>query len=72
VFQAYLSGADYPAIELIIADKRQRRRENPCILLSKQQRDPRVKIVHWPHPYNYSAINNFAAAQAGGPYLCLA
>lgn len=34
-------------------------------------RDPRVSVLGYDHPYNYSAINNFAAAQAKGHYLCL-
>lgn len=33
--------------------------------------DPRVRVLAYDHPYNYSAINNFAAAQARGEYLCL-
>ena len=23
-----------------------------------------LRVLRWPHPFNYSAINNFAAAQA--------
>jgi GT2 family glycosyltransferase len=33
--------------------------------------DQRVKLIKWPHKYNYSAINNFAASKAEKPYLCL-
>ncbi|WP_404711405.1 glycosyltransferase family 2 protein [Sphingomonas sp. MMS24-J13] len=33
--------------------------------------DPRVSVLRYDHPYNYSAINNFAAARAHGAYLCL-
>jgi GT2 family glycosyltransferase len=33
--------------------------------------DPRVSVLGYDHPYNYSAINNFAAAHARGEYLCL-
>lgn len=32
---------------------------------------PRIAILRYEHPYNYSAINNFAAATARGAYLCL-
>lgn len=33
--------------------------------------DPRVRVISWPHPYNYSAINNFAVCTARGSFLCL-
>lgn len=33
--------------------------------------DARVRIVSAPIPYNYSALNNLAVAQARGDYVCL-
>lgn len=33
--------------------------------------DPRVRVLRYPHPFNYSAINNFAAAEARGSILLL-
>lgn len=68
--EGVLHDTDYPAIELIIADNDS---VEPGTLdfLRQCARDPRVKIVRWPHPYNYSAINNFAVSRAGGPYICL-
>ena len=30
-----------------------------------------LRVLRYPHPFNYSAINNFAAAQARGEYLVL-
>lgn len=30
-----------------------------------------LRVLRYPHPFNYSAINNFAAAQARGEYLIL-
>ena len=29
----------------------------------------RIRLLRWPHAFNYSAINNFGAAQAKGKYL---
>lgn len=29
----------------------------------------RIRLLRYPHPFNYSAINNFAAGQAQGEYL---
>ncbi|PKA71776.1 GT2 family glycosyltransferase [Pseudomonas baetica] len=33
--------------------------------------NPKVRILRYPHPFNYSAINNFAASHARGEYLVL-
>ncbi|MBK5355234.1 glycosyltransferase [Pseudomonas sp. TH41] len=33
--------------------------------------DAKVRILRYPHPFNYSAINNFAVSQARGDYLVL-
>lgn len=65
-----LHGTDYPAIEMIIVDNDSMHQET-IDYFSEVQRDPRVKVISWPHPYNYSAVNNFAVAQASGPYICL-
>lgn len=65
-----LSDTDYPDFELIIVD-------NGSVepgthrYFETVTRDPRVRVLPYSAPYNYSAINNFAAAQAQGDYLCL-
>ncbi len=33
--------------------------------------DPRIRLLRWDHPFNYSAINNYAASKARGQYLLL-
>lgn len=65
-----LHNTNYPAIELIIVDNDSVEAET-LAFLTQCARDPRVKIERWAHPYNYSAINNFAVTRAGGPYICL-
>jgi GT2 family glycosyltransferase len=40
-------------------------------LLREIAADSRVRILRDPSPYNYSALNNRAAEQARGAYLCL-
>jgi GT2 family glycosyltransferase len=65
-----LHGTDYPAIELIIVDNDSVEPQT-LAFFAEMECDPRVKVVHWPHAYNYSAINNFAVGEASGPYLCL-
>lgn len=39
--------------------------------LDAVSRDARVRVLRYGRPYNYSSINNFAADQARGAYLCL-
>lgn len=65
-----LHSTDYPDLELIVADNGSVEPETMAYF-DKIVRDPRVKIVRWPHPYNYSAINNFAIGHASGAYACL-
>lgn len=31
--------------------------------------DPKIRVITYPHPFNYSAINNFAVSHARGDYL---
>ena len=32
-------------------------------------KNPKVRLLRWKHPFNYSAINNYAASKAKGEYL---
>ncbi|MFW2446055.1 MAG: glycosyltransferase family 2 protein [Qipengyuania pacifica] len=65
-----LHETDYPDIEVIIADN-DSCEAGTLDYMERAQADPRVRVVRWPHPFNYSAINNFAARSATGEYLCL-
>jgi O-antigen biosynthesis protein len=38
-------------------------------LYAELRRQPHVRIVEWTKPFNYAAVNNFAAAQANGELL---
>ena len=68
--EGVLYQTDYPEIELIIADNDSRERET-LNFMEQVSCDPRVRVERWPHPFNYSAINNFAVGFATGEYLCL-
>ncbi len=61
---------DYPDFEVIVVDNQTTDAEALAYYRSAS-RDPRVRLIEYPHPFNYSAINNFAARQAGGEYLLL-
>ena len=65
-----LYNTDYPDFEVIIADNDSREPE-ALAYLDAIATDSRVRVVRWPHPFNYSAINNHAAGFAQGRFLCL-
>lgn len=68
--EGVLHATNYPALELIVADNESVEPET-LSYMDEISADPRVQIVRWPHPFNYSAINNFAVAHAKGEYICL-
>lgn len=65
-----LRQTDYAPIELIIVDNDSVEPET-LALFRKLEKDPRVRILPAPGPFNYSAINNRAVAQARGEILLL-
>jgi GT2 family glycosyltransferase len=68
--EGVLYATDYPAIELVIADNDSTDPET-LSYMAEMSADPRVSVICWPHAFNYSAINNFAASHARGEFLCL-
>jgi GT2 family glycosyltransferase len=67
-----LAKTRYRNYELLIVDN-DSRDPAACAYLDGIERmnHPQLRVLRWPHPFNYSAINNFAAAQARGEYLVL-
>ena len=57
---------DYPNYEIVIVENNSAKVETERYLSGLQHR-----VLHFPEPFNYSRINNFAAAQAKGDYLLL-
>jgi glycosyltransferase involved in cell wall biosynthesis len=60
----------YEPFELMIVDNDSVEQETAA-LLAKLAKDRRVRVLSYPHPFNYSAINNFAARAAQGEILAL-
>ena len=60
----------YPHLELLIVDHQSRTPEAQAILDSLRL-DPRVRILPFTGEFNYSAMNNMAAAEARGSILAL-
>ena len=65
-----LNRTAYRNIELLIVDNDSRRRRTHRLLRALQA-NPRVRVLSYPGGFNWSAMNNFAAAEARGKVLVL-
>lgn len=66
---AGIAKTDYPSIELIVIDNDSNDPETLAFLAAQ---DPdQVKVLRHPGPFNFSTINNRAAAEARCDFLCL-
>ena len=65
-----LENTDYPELEILIVDN-QSREQATFDLFKQLGEDARVHVLQFDAPFNYSAINNFAAARARGTVLGL-
>jgi GT2 family glycosyltransferase len=68
---AILRRTEYPDYELLILDNQSRCPETLGYLDAVARRDPRVRVLRWDHPFNYSAINNYGVAHARGALVAL-
>jgi glycosyltransferase involved in cell wall biosynthesis len=65
-----LNKTTYPRYEILIVDNQSSDPET-LSYLETLTRDPRVRVLRYDLPFNYSAINNFAVRQARGEVICL-
>jgi GT2 family glycosyltransferase len=63
-----LDGTDYPALELVLVDNGSERPET-LAWLRELARDPRVRVLRRPGPFNFSALMNDGATAGGGEVL---
>lgn len=65
-----LEKTDYAPFEVIIVDNQS---DDAATLtyLEQVQSDPRVRVIRYDLPFNYSAINNLAVQAAQGELVCL-
>ncbi|HYF06229.1 MAG TPA: glycosyltransferase family 2 protein [Acetobacteraceae bacterium] len=68
--EGVLNRTDYKTLELLVVDNGSEEAET-LALFERLRRDPRVRIIPAPGPFNYSALNNRAAAEARGEVLLL-
>ena len=72
LIDSLLSKTSYINYELLIVDNNSAE-PAACAYLDGIERlnSAQLRVLRYPHPFNYSAINNFAAEQARGEYLIL-
>ena len=68
--EGLLGQTDYPDFDIVLVDNDSRDPET-LDYMDSVAADPRVRLLRWPHPFNYSAINNHGARHATGEFLCL-
>ena len=68
--EGVLNRTSYNTLEILIVDNGSVEART-AEYLSRVGKDPRVRVLPYPAPYNYSAINNFAVRETRGAYLCL-
>lgn len=59
----------YPHFEIVIVDNGST--EPDCLIYLDSLSQRGIKLIRDPRPFNYSALNNLAASQAQGEFLCL-
>lgn len=68
--ESVLGVSSYRNFELIVVDN-QSVEPQTLAYLDGLARKPRVQVIRYARPFNYSAINNYAVNQANGEVLCL-
>lgn len=68
--ESVLQRTAYRPLELLVVDNGSSEPE-ALRYLGELRRREHVRVLEWPHPFNFSAIVNHAAAQARGEVLCL-
>jgi len=68
--ESLLEKTSYPRFEILVVDNQSTDPEAQAYL-AQFTGEKRIRVLHYDLPFNYSAINNFAARQARGEVLCL-
>lgn len=68
--ESILEKTTYPHFEIVVVENNSTDART-FRYYRKLERDPRIRVVTWAGPFNYSAINNFGAEACRGEYLLL-
>lgn len=70
IVNGILQKTKYPNLELMIIDN-QSQEESTKRFLQELKNDPRVRILSYDYPFNFSAINNWGVSRAEGDIIAL-
>ncbi len=68
--ESILARTDYPDYEIVVVDNGSTQ-PDALAYLENLERQPRIRVLRYDRPFNFSAINNFAARQCTSPILGL-
>lgn len=68
--ESILQLGTYKNYEVLLVDNGSKEKET-FAFYERMEKEHRVRVLNWNHPFNYSAINNYAAKEAKGEYLVL-
>jgi GT2 family glycosyltransferase len=68
--ESILARTDYPNYEIVVVDNGSAQPE-ALSYLDGLESEPRARVLRYDQPFNFSAINNFAARQCASPILGL-
>ena len=68
--EGLLHRTDYPSLDIIIVDNDSRERRT-ARLLHRMRTDPRVRVLPFPGPFNWSAMNNLAVRETPAEIVLL-
>jgi len=68
--QSIFAKTTYPRYEVLVVDNQSSDPES-LHYLTRLAKRPEVRVLPYDHPFNFAAINNFAASRAKGDVLCL-
>lgn len=69
--ESLLQKTTYQNFELLLVDNNSVESSTQQLLAKLQKTDSRIRVLEYKKPFNYSALNNWAAKHATGSVLCL-
>jgi len=71
VVESVVAHTDYPSYEIILADNQSVEKDTIAAIEDLKRKHRMVRVVKYPHLFNFSAINNFAIKKAKGELVLL-
>ncbi|AEB07226.1 glycosyl transferase family 2 [Coriobacterium glomerans PW2] len=69
--ESIINKTSYSNYEILVVENNSEDEETFRFYEDSQRNFEKVRVVHWPHGFNYSKINNFAVQKAKGNYILM-